>query len=66
MAGVRQNGWRAILAVHSEYGADTLPDRYRSADRFRLVHARYTTLSTVIVAEEHSYQIHMDYFNTQK
>ena len=30
MAGVRQHGWRAIPAVCSEYGADTLPDRYRS------------------------------------
>ena len=35
MAGVRQHGWRAIPAVRSEYGADTLPDRYRSDGRFR-------------------------------
>ncbi|OJO62606.1 hypothetical protein BK325_21810 [Escherichia coli] len=33
MAGVRQHGWRAIPAVCSEYGADTLPDRYRSDGR---------------------------------
>ena len=30
MAGVRQLGWKAIPAVRSGYGADTLPDRYRS------------------------------------
>ena len=36
MAGVRQHGWRAIPAVCSEYGADTLPDRYRSDGRFLL------------------------------
>ena len=35
MAGVRQHGWRAIPAVRSEYGADTLPDRYRSDGRCR-------------------------------
>ncbi len=35
MAGVRQLGWKAIPAVRSEYGADTLPDRYRSDGRCR-------------------------------
>ncbi len=45
MAGVRQHGWRAIPAVRSEYGADTLPDRYRSDGRCRsartaVLHAR--------------------------
>ena len=35
MAGVRQHGWRAIPTVRSEYGADTLPDRYRSDGRCR-------------------------------
>ncbi len=30
MAGVHQLGWKAIPAVRSGYGADTLPDRYRS------------------------------------
>ncbi len=45
MAGVRQLGWKAIPAVRSEYGADTLPDRYRSDDRYRsartaVLHAR--------------------------
>lgn len=33
MAGVRQLGWKAIPAVRSGYGADTLPDRYRSDGR---------------------------------
>ncbi len=37
MAGVRQHGWRAIPAVRSEYGADTLLERYRSTDSSRLV-----------------------------
>ncbi len=45
MAGVRQHGWRAIPVVRSEYGADTLPDRYRSDGRCRsartaVLHAR--------------------------
>ena len=42
MAGVRQLGWKAIPAVRSEYGADTLPDRYRSDGRCRS--ARTTVL----------------------
>lgn len=37
MAAVRQHGWRAIPAVRSGYGADTLLDRYRSTDSSRLV-----------------------------
>lgn len=37
MAGVRQHGWKASPAVRSGYGANTLPTRFRSADRFRLV-----------------------------
>lgn len=37
MAGVRQLGWKAIPAVRSEYGADTLPDRYCSDGRCRSV-----------------------------
>ena len=37
MAGVRQLGWKAIPAVRSGYGADTLPDRYRSDGTFRSV-----------------------------
>ena len=45
MAGVRQLGWKAIPAVRSGYGADTLPDRYRSDGRCRsarttVLHAR--------------------------
>nr|AAL67375.1 unknown [Escherichia coli] len=35
MAGVRQLGWKAIPAVRSGYGADTLPDRYHSTGRCR-------------------------------
>ena len=31
MAGVHQLGWKAIPAVRSGYGADTLPDRYRKS-----------------------------------
>ncbi len=37
MAGGRQHGWRAIPAVRSEYGADTLPDRDHSDGRCRAV-----------------------------
>ena len=59
-------GWKAIPAKLSVYEADTLPDRYRSADRFRLVRAQCTAFSAVIAAEEHCYQINLDYFNAQK
>jgi len=36
MEGVHQHSWKAILAVRSGYGADTLPDRYYSVGRFRV------------------------------
>ncbi len=33
MPGVHRQGWKAIPAVRSGYGADTLLDRYRSVGR---------------------------------
>ncbi len=60
------HGRKTIPAVRSGYGADTLLDWYRSAYRFWLVHAQCTALAAVIAAEEHGYQINMDYFNAQK
>lgn len=59
------HGRKTIPAVSSGYGADTLLDWYRSAYRFWLVHAQCTALAAVIAAEEHGYQINMDYFNAQ-
>ena len=37
MLAVRQHGWKAIQAVRSGYGADTLLDRYRSTHSSRLI-----------------------------
>ncbi len=58
MAGVRQLGWKAIPAVRSGYGADTLPDRYHSTDTIQPAGAdqpvqQCTTLAAVIATEEH-------------
>ncbi|ENG09264.1 hypothetical protein ECP03052606_4818, partial [Escherichia coli P0305260.6] len=53
MAGVRQLGWKAIPAVRSEYGADTLPDRYRSDAGTAQPVQQCTTLAAVIATEEH-------------
>ena len=64
--GSSSTGWKAIPAKLSVYEVIRFPDRYRSADRFRLVRAQCTTFSAVIAAEEHCYQINLDYFNAQK
>lgn len=37
MAGVHQLGWKAIPAVRSGYGADTLPDRFRLFNQTQLL-----------------------------
>lgn len=53
MAGVRQHGWRAIPAVCSEYGADTLRiDTVQTAGADQPVQ-QCTTLAAVIATEEH-------------
>lgn len=54
MAGVRQLGWKAIPAVRSGYGSDTLPDRYRSVGRCRSARTTVPSLAAVIAAEEHN------------
>ena len=53
MAGVRQLGWKAIPAVRSGYGADTLPDRYRSDGSADQPVQQCSTLAAVIAAKEH-------------
>lgn len=53
MAGGRQHGWRAIPAVRSEYGADTLPiETIQTAGAEQSVQ-QCTMLAAVIATEEH-------------
>lgn len=53
MAGVRQLGWKAIPAVRSGYGADTLRiDTIQPAGADQPVQ-QCTTLAAVIATEEH-------------
>ena len=51
MAGVRQLGWKAIPAVRSGYGADTLPDRYRSDCTKRSFRSIIIRLRQTIITE---------------